>query len=682
MPTWGSLGEYFSSGDTCSFSIESERIPTAQREEQKSGTRERLETADADHWQCPHPATDGHERCLFHLPPARRPDDRSVSDALLDVLRIPAADEPRTMRRRRKQFIGARLPRLSLADEEISGADNFVIDLRAAAFDEVYLDNTTLDDPIDVRGCTAETFSATNASCSRVYAQESEFGTVAFDHATLTRGYFEDVSAELVRFYFSEIEYANFHRADVTHASFMYGTFDQIGFFDVEIDVATFFGAEFGGAYFDDASFGYLNFRSTSGESCHFDDVRAVGATFVTSEFRSGDIDGATFDRVLFDRARWHSASGEGASLGVATFDGAQFGSLLLGDVSIHRSVSFERVTVETEFEFHPSSVDGTGDGYVSWRGAELPRGTLGSPPDTRLIYDFAGATLGDFQIVGTDEQLLGRLRFLRTEFDGFEFGKQRAIDLEATDYTIHELEGIDPTELATLREMQRSVTDLHPAIEGNLIGAATKENETDFEAVDLDAAPTDTGARSYELAARRVDAGDAAEWTADPGVDDLEATYLRAKVGASDVGNSSASGQFFVKERTYRRYGHWEAMFDDRLPAASRLDRASSWFRNGLFAVTTGYGERPRRTIKSSLATIVLFSLPYTYLQPPVEGTADPMYVDYLVFSFQSFITFIVGSSLDDPSLLLRVVSSVEGFVGAFFVALFVFALTRQVHR
>lgn len=680
MTAWRSLEAYFSQGDACGFSLDVDEIPTGRREETKAAVRESLDAGDDGRWHCPHPAEDGHDQCLFHLSSDVRPAGVSVTDRLLDVLSTPSQDESRRERRRRKQFIGAELPDLRLADEVVSGDDNFPVDLRCVSFDEVRLDNARLGDPLDVRGATGSSFSATNASFTRLYAQGSSLGTAAFDHSSIGRGYFDDATADVLRFYFADIEYANFHRMEATHTSFMYATLGEVGFFDADLGVATFYGASFDGGYFNGAGFDYLNFKSTSGGSCHFDGASAIAATFATSDFGSVNLSDAQFDRTLANRADWDDGSLDGASLGVATFDDGRFGSLSLADVTIHRSVSFDDSLVEDHLTFTPEAVEGDGVAYVSWRRADLPAGTLHNPENTPMVHDFADAKLGDLRVEADVDQPLDRFRFLRTEFTGFDFSKQSALDLDATNHVIHDLEA-DPVELATLRAVQKTVTDFHPAVDSNVIGAASRGNETDFDAVDPDAAPTDTGARAYELAAESVAEGELS-WPDEPAIDDLETTYLMAKTGASAVGDSTASGHFFVKERTYRRYGHWAAASDTGLSWESRLERASAWLRNWLFAMTAGYGERPVRTILASAGTIVLFSFPYLYLQPVVEGIENPTYADYLVFSFQSFITFIVGTTFDNPPLSVRVASSVEGFIGAFFVALFVFALTRQVHR
>lgn len=58
------------------------------------------------------------------------------------------------------------------------------------------------------------------------------------------------------------------------------------------------------------------------------------------------------------------------------------------------------------------------------------------------------------------------------------------------------------------------------------------------------------------------------------------------------------------------------------------------------------------------------------------------PGWQAYLLFSFQRFITFILGPPPSPPLFGLRLASAVEGFIGAFFVALFVFTLTRSIDR
>jgi len=61
---------------------------------------------------------------------------------------------------------------------------------------------------------------------------------------------------------------------------------------------------------------------------------------------------------------------------------------------------------------------------------------------------------------------------------------------------------------------------------------------------------------------------------------------------------------------------------------------------------------------------------------------TEAPYGLGYLLLSLQSFITFILGSSPVDAGFLPQILSSIEGFIGAFFIAVFVFSLTRSIYR
>jgi hypothetical protein len=109
-----------------------------------------------------------------------------------------------------------------------------------------------------------------------------------------------------------------------------------------------------------------------------------------------------------------------------------------------------------------------------------------------------------------------------------------------------------------------------------------------------------------------------------------------------------------------------------------TRLNVLSKWARSLLLSATTGYGEQPYRVVGASLLTILGFGLLYRSSSIP---TSDPTGIDTLTFSFQSFVSFVLGPP-ETTSVFIRGLSAVEGFVGAFFIGLFVFTLTRRVHR
>jgi hypothetical protein len=80
-----------------------------------------------------------------------------------------------------------------------------------------------------------------------------------------------------------------------------------------------------------------------------------------------------------------------------------------------------------------------------------------------------------------------------------------------------------------------------------------------------------------------------------------------------------------------------------------------------------------------AAVAFVLLYAGLFAVLLPqPPYGTL----LGYFVLSVESFTTLVIagGAPVSDP--MVRAIADVEGFVGAFFVGLFVFALTRNVHR
>ena len=114
------------------------------------------------------------------------------------------------------------------------------------------------------------------------------------------------------------------------------------------------------------------------------------------------------------------------------------------------------------------------------------------------------------------------------------------------------------------------------------------------------------------------------------------------------------------------------------------RRDRFGSlyrWAANATLEAVAGYGERPSRVVGTSVSTIGCFSLLFALTWPgsPPYGSAG----GYLVLSIESFVTLVLGGAAEVRSpWWLRLLAEIEGFLGVFLVALFVFALTRSIHR
>ncbi|EMA58105.1 pentapeptide repeat-containing protein [Halorubrum kocurii] len=162
------------------------------------------------------------------------------------------------------------------------------------------------------------------------------------------------------------------------------------------------------------------------------------------------------------------------------------------------------------------------------------------------------------------------------------------------------------------------------------------------------------------------------------------ENTYLRAKNGAIQVGENAAAREFHFRELLNRGRSHRKRAFGtaaskrDGAGGASRVRFARKWLSNQVLRYTCGYGERPGRVVFASVAVVVAYAVVYALLgvQLTYRGPLAP-----LAFSFQSFNALVLGiPEVSTPGLGVVVAS--EAFIGPFFVAIFVFAITQSVGR
>jgi hypothetical protein len=157
-----------------------------------------------------------------------------------------------------------------------------------------------------------------------------------------------------------------------------------------------------------------------------------------------------------------------------------------------------------------------------------------------------------------------------------------------------------------------------------------------------------------------------------------LENTYLKAKNGANEIDDGQAAAEFFRREMLYRRYQYVTQLREGE-SFRGRASAAWQWTANALLDTTSGYGERPSRVIAFSTAVVVVFTGLFAVTWPVVPYGGN---LGYLLLSLESFITLVLGGGVAVEDPLVRLLAQVEGFVGAFLIALFVFTLTRSIHR
>jgi hypothetical protein len=355
-----------------------------------------------------------------------------------------------------------------------------------------------------------------------------------------------------------------------------------------------------------------------------------------------------TLDRVVaaadveFDDAAWTHRNGDTAPAtageGWLTADFASVGGhLSLVDVQLAGDLRIRDATLE-RVRFDPERVAGERTCYVDLARSSVERGRLGQPTAGTVLYDLYRTTLGAVQF-GGDRTVLDSVRFLRTRYDGFDFAGADDLHLAASGHRIHGLaEGPTTT----------------PCYCGD--------------------GPEHGGRYVVEPACcprhdRRADAAA------------LEATYAYAKNGADAAGDNHGAGAFFYEEMRHRRRGQFGRALS-RTPgppgARGRVVAASRWGRSLTLAAVAGYGEYPYRVVVASLVVIGVFAGAY-WTGSPFD--TDLGAFEAFVFSLQSYVSFVLGPP-GNTTLTGQLLTAIEGYVGAFLVALFVFTFTRRLNR
>lgn len=429
-----------------------------------------------------------------------------------------------------------------------------------------------------------------------------------------------------------------FDRADFRKTSFDCEDLDFRGsqFFGRDLDLSS---ARFNG--------GSVDFTSTQ--------IQTRACDFSGARFDNGDVnleaerieaetisfDGITFacDDVRFDETRFSAER--------VSFDDC---NLYCEDISF-TDCTFEAATVAF------TNVDSRADNILFRRtisaspidceNSTINLGELTQPADDRTQYSLDNATVGDVTLGGTGtERLFDCYRFRKTEYDGFNFGEHK-------------------------EELSESEWNIHPGLE-----------RYDEQSLYENRSITDNLRSTLSLYARLAREGSRSDPNPAPGT--LETTYMRAKNGADDVGDSKATAEFFQKELFYRRKKHGQQVWDRSLGGYRRFRASRRWLYNFLLGSITGYGEKPRRVLLSSLVTILLFIGIFEGLWALTDATPAPGYKGLIgssILSLESFTTLVLGGGNVGPTPV-RLFGYIEGFIGAFLIALFVFTLTRSIRR
>ncbi|MFB6108566.1 MAG: hypothetical protein ABEJ82_06975 [Haloplanus sp.] len=232
--------------------------------------------------------------------------------------------------------------------------------------------------------------------------------------------------------------------------------------------------------------------------------------------------------------------------------------------------------------------------------------------------------------------------------------------------------------EAATVRGVFDAVQRLATAVVDDGLVAVALENRDDAFAV-----PPEREASRLEADLQMGLCYGLVDSDPTPSIAELESTYLKAKNGSDDVGDSTSAAEFFVKEMQYagrRSRRRWLAGSPADTLRRERLPAATSYVTNRFLYWSSGFGERPLRVLASSGVVVGLFTPVYALAL--WDGTsATRTLLDAFTLSLGAFVALLLdGHGVASP--MLELVTEFEGFLGVFIIGLFVFTLTRSVHR
>lgn len=424
----------------------------------------------------------------------------------------------------------------------------------------------------------------------------------------------------------------------------------------------------------------------TFAASASFSDVEFRGpvAFNLTSFRRWADVKDATFrEEACFRGASFEKGLfGVGVAFGgAADFMNAEFDSVAnFYDATFERGGLFSSATFHGDAKFTACEFGApvaVGTNFVddpSLADSELPYRDE-AVPETCLALSSARC-VGDLQLAETTAES----RIVVADVDLRGDVELRGMESVSGDPIVVDFRDVDSVSGAI------EITDHHVFDFGGSVLGDVRLERVESAEPDLDSFRFEnTVFEGFDFGAYRS-LFDRLEWRLhgddDATPSERENTYLRAKNGAIAVGENAAAREFHFRELLNRGRSHRRSAFGSADSVGGgvggRLRFARKWLSNQVLRYTCGYGERPGRVVYASIGVIAFYALVYAGLG--VELTYEgPLAA--LAFSFQSFNALVLGiPEVSTPGLGVLVAS--EAFIGPFFVALFVFAITQSVGR
>lgn len=629
-------------------------------------------------WNCPYPALDGSDYCIFHIHPLIR-EIRFDSDTQRRFEQIKAIKSTGVI-----QIVCAVFRNLDLSILSKLAANNFQIQIGYSMITgEINASKTTLDNYVILDDCRVNRINFNrsisnsslriqNSSIGHLDLSETEirgqttFVATTFDNASFVNSEFDNYISFCQRISdptpLAEVD-ENIGKRPCTFEGTPLFMGTQFNF------AATFAGVEFkSGANFNHAEFsGGCNFINANFNiGCHFGfatfdkETAFIEADLGTANFEKTEFDGPVlFNKAEFGSGFTYSKLNDIQSHGLS--EGIQLNSLrnasnLLDDfvfedgiVSVAgKAASFDNTEANDLMKIRGANSDNIITAFtayfyfldislqfesssptISFFGSEIEGGIFRTS-DKNSYYEWVSTTVGDVSIVkNTDKNPFENILIENTRFEGFDFSDYRE-DLRDIDWQID----------------------------------GYSHNEEHIPS------------------------------------DDKEATYSKAKSGAEQVGDNYAESKFFIREKRSRRAVYKERMSDSSTIKGS-IKEFFKYISNLFYDVSCKYAESPRRVVTWSVGIVFIFAMIYSQLgaEVPYELTIPAMTIkghystpqlvqteisglEYLIFSFESFSAFMIGSDVKMTDPVIRLTTSIQAFTGTFLIGLFVATVIRTVKR
>jgi uncharacterized protein YjbI with pentapeptide repeats len=140
---------------------------------------------------------------------------------------------------------------------------------------------------------------------------------------------------------------------------------------------------------------------------------------------------------------------------------------------------------------------------------------------------------------------------------------------------------------------------------------------------------------------------------------------------------------KYFKKYKELKTTKWWEKWLKHPIYWFKSLMRTifSRWSLSRTFSLISGYGEKPLRPLASAVAIIASFATLFGLKGWVITDKGAPITraLDYLYFSGITFTTIGYGDMRPFASPAARMFAFLEGFIGVFIIALFVWTLSRR---